>query len=71
MAISNAYGPFEVNLRFINATLRKMLNGAKCNFTAGEQMYDFIYIIDAAKAFIAIGEKGISNKTYYIGSQNY
>ena len=33
-------------------------------------MYDFIYIDDAAEAFCRIGEKGISNRTYYIGSLN-
>ena len=38
------------------------------HFSAGEQMYDFIYITDAAKTFAAIGEKGIRNRTYYIGS---
>ena len=31
-------------------------------------MYDFIYIDDAAKSFVAVGEKGKSNSTYYIGS---
>lgn len=32
-------------------------------------MYDFIYITDAVKAFCAIGDKGVVNRTYYIGSQ--
>lgn len=66
--ISNIYGPGEMSPRLINTSLRKMLNGEHCSFSAGEQLYDFIYIDDAAKTFAAIGEKGISNKTYYIGS---
>ena len=66
--ISNIYGPGEKNTRLINSTLRKMLNNEKCSFSSGEQMYDFIYITDAAKAFVAVAKKGFSNRTYYIGS---
>lgn len=68
--ISNIYGPGEKSPRLINSSLRKLLNGEKCAFSAGEQMYDFIFIDDAAKAFVAIGDSGVPNKTYYIGSQN-
>ena len=68
--ISNIYGPGEKSPRLINTSLRKLLNGEHCAFSAGEQMYDFIYIDDAAKTFLAIGEKGVSNRTYYIGSQH-
>ena len=67
--ISNIYGPGELSPRLVNMGLRKLLNGEHCAFSAGEQMYDFIYITDAAKVFAAIGEKGRNNKTYYIGSQ--
>lgn len=67
--ISNIYGPGEMSPRLVNTSLRKLLNGEHCAFSAGEQMYDFIYITDAAKSFVAIGEKGKNNKTYYIGSQ--
>lgn len=66
--ISNIYGPGELSPRLINTSIRKMLKGEHCAFSAGNQMYDFIYITDAAKTFAAIGEKGKNNKTYYIGS---
>lgn len=66
--ISNIYGPGEMSPRLVNTSLRKMLAGEHCAFSAGNQMYDFIYVTDAAKAFAAIGEKGIPNRTYYIGS---
>lgn len=66
--ISNIYGPGEISSRLVNTSLRKMLNGEHCSFSAGEQMYDFIYVSDAAKTFLAIGEKGYTNRTYYIGS---
>ena len=66
--ITNIYGPGEISPRLINNSLRKMLAGEHCSFSAGDQIYDFIYITDAAKAFVAIGEKGLSNRVYYIGS---
>lgn len=66
--ISNIYGPGERSPRLVNTSLRKMLRGERCSFSAGEQMYDFIYIDDAAKAFAAIGDRGTANRTYYIGS---
>lgn len=68
--ISNIYGPGELSPRLVNTSIRKLLNGEHCAFSAGEQTYDFIYIDDAAKTFVAIGDRGVSNRTYYIGSQN-
>ena len=68
--ISNIYGPEETSTRLINTSLRKMLSGEHCSFSAGEQLYDFIFIDDATDAFVLIGEKGTVDKTYYIGSMN-
>ena len=68
--ISNIYGPGELSSRLVNTSIRKLPKGEHCAFSAGEQTYDFIYIDDAAKTFVAIGEKGVTNRTYYIGSQN-
>lgn len=67
--ISNIYGPGENSPRLINTSIRKLLKGEHCAFSQGEQIYDFIYIDDAAQSFVAIGKKGINNKTYYIGSR--
>ena len=68
--ISNIYGPGEKSPRLVNSSIRKFLNGEHCSFSSGTQLYDFIYVTDAAKTFAAIGEKGKKNKTYYIGSQD-
>lgn len=68
--ISNIYGPGEVSPRLINTSIKKILKKEHMAFSAGEQIYDFIYITDAAKIFVAIGEKGSNNKIYYIGSRN-
>lgn len=68
--ISNIYGPGELSPRLVNTSIRKLLAGEHCSFSSGEQLYDFIYVDDAAKSFVAIGDKGVNNRTYYIGSQN-
>lgn len=68
--ISNVYGPGESSPRLVNTSLKKLLKGEHCSFSPGEQIYDFIYITDAAKSFVAIGDKGVANRTYYIGSRN-
>ncbi|WP_027205253.1 NAD-dependent epimerase/dehydratase family protein [Butyrivibrio fibrisolvens] len=66
--ISNIYGPGEKSPRLVNSTIRKLLKGEHCKFSSGEQLYDFIYIDDAARAFTVIGEKGTNNRSYYIGT---
>lgn len=68
--ISNIYGPGEKSPRFLNTTLRKMLNNENIDLTDGLQKYDFIYIDDAIKAFLTIIDKGANNTNYYIGNEN-
>lgn len=68
--ITNAYGVGEKSPRFINTTLRKIINKEPLQFTAGTQNYDFVYIDDVANAFYLIGLHGKANKGYMIGSGN-
>ena len=68
--ITNAFGVGEKSPRFINSTLRKIINKEKLEFTSGTQNYDFVYIDDVAKAFYLIGLYGKANKGYMIGSGN-
>lgn len=67
--ISNIYGAGEKSARFINSTLRRFLNDERAAFTHGEQLYDFIYVSDAARAFYLIGENGKAYTSYYVGNQ--
>lgn len=67
--ISNVYGEGEYSPRFINSTLRKIINSERLAFTEATQLYDFIYISDAVNAFIHIGEFGRPYAIYYIGSK--
>lgn len=66
--ITNTYGVGERSKRFINTTLKKILNGEPLKFTSGEQNYDFVYVDDVARAFRLIGENGKSFCSYLIGS---
>lgn len=67
--ISNIYGVGEKSARFLNTTIRKMLTNKDIPLTLGDQMYDFIYAEDAAKAIVIAGKKGEKNNSYYIGNE--
>lgn len=68
--ITNAYGEGEISKRFINTTIRKILENEPLQFTAATQNYDFVHIADVVTAFYLIGEKGIPFSEYLIGSSN-
>ncbi len=67
--ISNIYGPGEHSFRLINTSIRKLLAGEHASFSEGKQQYDFIYIDDAARSFVAVAERGKNRKIYYLGSR--
>ncbi len=68
--ISNIYGPGEKSPRLVNTTIRKLLKGEHCSFSPGEQIYDFIYIDDAAEAFYQLKNDRLPGKYYYIGTES-
>lgn len=68
--ITNAYGVGELSPRFVNTTLRKIINNEPLQFTAATQNYDFVYVSDVAMAFYLVAEKGKPFCEYMIGSGN-
>lgn len=68
--ITNAYGVGELSPRFINTTLRKIINKEPLQFTSATQNYDFVYVTDVARAFYLISQKGKPFCEYIIGSSN-
>lgn len=68
--ITNAYGVGELSPRFVNTTLRKIINGEPLQFTAATQNYDFVYVTDVAKAFYLVAKNGKPFCEYMIGSGN-
>lgn len=68
--ITNAYGVGELSPRFVNTTLRKIINNEPLQFTAATQNYDFVYVTDVANAFYLIAKNGKAFCEYMIGSSN-
>ena len=66
--ILSVYGPMDNQNSLTMSTIIKLMNGEQTHFTRGEQVWDFLYSEDAANAFYLLGEKGISGKTYCLGS---
>lgn len=66
--ITNAYGEGESSPRFVNATIRKIINGEPLKFTEATQNYDFIHVEDVARAFYLISKNGKPFHEYLIGS---
>ena len=55
---TNIFGAGETSNRLINSMIRNLLAGKRQSLSEGNQIYDFIYITDAARALYLIGEKG-------------
>lgn len=68
--ITNIFGVGEKSPRLINTMIRNLQAGKHQALSEGNQIYDFIYISDAAKAFRLIGESGKQNRTYVIANGN-
>jgi nucleoside-diphosphate-sugar epimerase len=68
--ITNIYGEGEHSPRLINTLIRKLLSGERPSLSEGNQIYDFIHISDAARAFYLIGESGKEFQSYVVASGN-
>lgn len=66
--ILSVYGPNDGAQSMVMSAIQQFRNGEVPRFTKGEQIWDYLYSEDAARAFYALGEKGIDGKTYVLGS---
>lgn len=69
--IPSAYGEGRIDNNIITYTIRTLLNGEKPLYGNLEQMWDFLYVKEIARALMLIGENGHIGKTYGIGSGVY
>lgn len=67
--LTNTYGVGEVSERLINSTVRKLIAGESPIFTEASQLYNFIYISDAVRAYRLLAERGVSYREYILGSE--
>lgn len=68
MRILSLYGPNDGPQSLVMSAINKLKNGEIPQFTKGEQLWDYLYSGDAARAFRLVGENGIDGKIYPLGS---
>jgi len=67
--ILSVYGPFDGNYTMVMSTLNKMLAGEETHFTAGDQIWNYLYSEDAAKMMLMLAENGKDGEVYCLGSK--
>lgn len=65
--IFSVYGENDKKSSMISQAMQRLLNGEETSFTAGEQIWDYLYSSDAGKAMYLIGEKALESKIYCLG----
>ena len=68
--ILSVYGPFDTENSMVMSTLIKIMNGERPIFTAGEQIWDYLYSADAARALYLLGATENAKGIYCLGSGN-
>ncbi len=66
--ILSLYGPYDGEYTLISSLIKSFIKGERIKTTNGDQIWDFIYSKDAAKAFRLVAENGIDNAVYCFGS---
>lgn len=66
--ILSTYGPHDGLHTMVMSGIIQMLNQERPQYTRGEQMWDYLYCEDAARAFYLAAERGTDGSVYCIGS---
>lgn len=62
------YGPMDDQLRMIPYVIHQFLDGKRPKVTSGEQLWDFLYVEDAAKAMTGLAVKDNVSGIFNLGS---
>ena len=68
--ILSTYGPYDGAHTMVMSAIAGMAEGMTIPFTKGEQMWDYLYAKDAARAFFLAATKGKPSSVYTVGSGN-
>ncbi len=68
LRVLSIYGPRDGKSTMISSVIRALLAGEKPSLTAGEQLWDYLYSEDVARAFFLAAEHGVSGSVYPVGS---
>ena len=66
--ILSVYGPHDGMQSLVSMTIQKLLAGERMPLTAGEQMWDYLYADDAARALLLMAQRGKDGAVYPLGS---
>lgn len=66
--ILSCYGPGDNPYTLVMSAVEGMLRGEHMSFTRGDQIWDYLYAEDAARAFRDMAERGQNGTFYTIGS---
>lgn len=69
--ILSVYGPCNEPDTMVMSTISKLLKGEAPQFTPGEQLWDYMYSDDAARALLMLAQLGKDNQIYCIGSGEF
>lgn len=64
----SVYGPYDGTQSLIYTSILKLMSGKSPQYTAGEQIWDYLYSFDAAKALALLGEKGRDGEIYCVAN---
>lgn len=70
MRILSIYGPGDSEKTLVSTVIQKLRRKEHVSLTAGEQIWDYLYSGDAARAFRLAAEHGRSGAIYPLGSGN-
>ena len=66
--VLSVYGPYDRPETLISTAVKRMSAGEDTRFTPCEQVWDYIYSEDAARAILTAAEKGTDGQTFLVGS---
>ncbi len=66
--ILSVYGPYDTDKTMVMSTIKRLLSGETPAFTPAEQMWDYLYSKDAARAFFLLAQNGKDGEVYCLGS---
>lgn len=66
--IFSVYGPNDGDNTLVMSSIKAMLNEESPDYTKGEQLWDYLYCDDIAKALYLLSIKGKSGEIYCIGN---
>lgn len=68
LRILSVYGPNDASYTLISYVVNELNNGRSPELTKCEQIWDYLYADDVARAILAVAQRGVHGKTYPLGS---